>query len=105
MPKRPDKQARKVALDKWKADGRAAARAALPLGRDQMQALFDWLDREVPRQGCDHTLRLTEQWLREGGHDEESVVAWLRDNSGYCDCEALVNAEQNWLDAIYDVDY
>jgi hypothetical protein len=27
-------------------------------------------------------------------------VAWLHDNGGYCDCEALANAEEAWEAAI-----
>lgn len=69
-----------------------------------MQALFDMLDNELPKQGCDHSLRLTEGWLTSQNIPTDPVLAWLRDNSGYCDCEALANSEQAWRDAIADVD-
>jgi hypothetical protein len=105
MAGRPDKRRRKEALDRWKADQRAAARAKLPLPADQMQALFDMLDIELPRQGCDHTLRLIRAWLVLSALPVEPVVAWLHDNGGYCDCEALVNAEEAWQSAIHDVNW
>ena len=76
-----------------------------PLAETQTKALFDWLDVELPRQGCDHTLRLTQQWLSEHGHRSEPVVEWLNANGGFCDCEVLANAEQAWLDAIHDVNW
>jgi hypothetical protein len=103
MAERHDKRRRKEALDQWMAQRRAAARAQLPLPDEQMQGLFDMLDRALARQGCDHSLRLVRGWLREQGLPVEPVEAWLLDNGGYCDCEALANAEQAWQDAIQDV--
>jgi hypothetical protein len=70
-----------------------------------MKALFDMLDVEFPRQGCDHTLRLTRAWLASKGLPVQPVVAWLEDNGGYCDCEALANAEEAWRHAIHDVNW
>jgi hypothetical protein len=70
-----------------------------------MKAMFDMLDVDLLRQGCDHTLRLTRAWLESEGLPVEEVVAWLRDNGGCCDCEALANAEQAWQDAIHDVNW
>jgi len=105
MADRKDKRSRKEALDRWKAEQRAAAREKLPLTDDQMRAMFDVLDIEFPRRGCDHTLRLTRAWLESKGLPVEKVVAWLNDNGGFCDCEALANAEQAWQDAIHDVNW
>src|SRR5262245_42845479 len=105
MANRQDKRSRKEALDRWKADQRAAARDKLPLANDQMQALFDMLDVELPKQGCNHTLRLTQAWLEASGLPAERVLPWLLQNGGHCDCEALANSEQAWRDAIHDVDW
>jgi hypothetical protein len=103
MAERPDKRRRKEALDRWKAQSRAEARAKLPLPDDQLRALFDMLDGELPRRGCDHSLRLVRDWLLERGLPVEPVEAWLLDNGGCCDCEALANAEPAWQDAVHDV--
>ena len=105
MVHRQDKRGRKEALDRWKADQRAAARAKLPLPDDQMRALFDMLDVELPRQGCDHTLRLIRGWLVANELPIEPLVTWLQENGGFCDCEALANAEQAWRDANHDVNW
>ncbi len=105
MTNRPDKRTRKEALGLWKAQQRAAARANLPLPNAQMQALFDMLDVELPQRGCDHTLRLVREWLTRQGLNVEPVEAWLHENGGYCDCEALANAEQAWQDAIHEVNW
>jgi hypothetical protein len=51
MPDRPEKRQRKEALDRWKVQQRSLARAKLPLSDTQMQALFDMLDDQLPREG------------------------------------------------------
>jgi hypothetical protein len=81
---------------------RAEARAALPLPDDQLRAMFDTLDRELPVFGCDHTRRLTQAFLERRGHPIEVVLAWLDENGGYCDCEILANVEERWLDCRED---
>ena len=96
MADRSNKQNRKAALAAWQAVQQIAARAALPLPDDRMQALFDMLDSEFLTHGCDHTLRLTCGWLVAEGLPVEPVVEWLRANGGNCDCEALANAEEAW---------
>lgn len=77
---------------------RAAARAALPLPDDQLQALFDMLDKELSAGGCDHTRRLTQRFLEQRGLPTEAVMSWLDNNGGFCDCEVLANVEERWLD-------
>ena len=36
------------------------------------------------------------------GLPTEHVVAWLHENGGSCDCEALANAEEAWQEAVKD---
>jgi hypothetical protein len=84
----------------WRDQQRKAALAALPLPIPEMRAMFDMLDAEFPRQGCDHTRRLTRAWLESRGHDVERVFAWLDLQGGYCDCEILANVEEKLDDAI-----
>jgi Protein of unknown function (DUF2695) len=103
MPDRKDKRSRKEALDLWKAEQRAAARAKIPLPNEQMQALFDMLDVELPRQGCDHSLKIIQTWLASNALPVEPVIAWHHESGGYCDCEALANSEEAWRSAIHDV--
>jgi len=102
MGDRSEKQRRKAALAAWKARQRAESRAQLPLPPDQLQQLFDWLDTELAEQDCDHTLRLVQAWCAQAGVEAGPVEAWLRANGGYCDCEALLNAEQAFQEACRD---
>ena len=99
MVDRKNKQSRKEALDRWKADQLASARAKLPLAGEHLQSMFDMLDEALSQRGCDHTLRLTTEWLVLNNLPIEPVVNWLHENGGYCDCEALANSEQAWHDA------
>jgi hypothetical protein len=94
MADRQDKQQRKAALARWKAQQRAAARAKFPLPPEQLRALFHGLSVELPRHGCYHNLRLVREWCGRVGVEAGPVEAWLHDNGGHCDCEALANAEQ-----------
>jgi hypothetical protein len=105
MAGRLDQRQRKEMLDQWKAQQRAAARAKLPLPDDQLQALFEMLEAELFRHGCNHSLRLVRQWLQERRLPVERVEEWLRNNGGYCDCEAVINARQAWREATHDVDW
>ena len=100
---RPDKNQRKAQLKDWKTQQRASARAKLPLDNAQMKSMFDMLDTELPIHGCDHTFGLVGAWLGKNQISIEPVLAWLRDNGGQCDCEALANSEQAWEDAIYEL--
>ncbi|MBX7102556.1 MAG: DUF2695 domain-containing protein [Gemmataceae bacterium] len=99
MAARPDKQNRKAALTAWKAQKSAAARAKFPLPREQLSAMFDWLDAELSRNECSHTLRLVRDWCSNAGVEARPIELWLNDNGGYCDCEALANAEQAFQEA------
>jgi len=100
---RPDKQGRKAILRHVKAQRRSAAREKLPMPNHLLRSLFDTLEAQLPASGCDHTLKIVRAWLQERRIPEDSVLEWLRENGGYCDCEALANAEQAWEDAIRDV--
>lgn len=95
-----DKQNKKDMMKKWKAEQRTAAQAKFPLPIAQMKAMFDMLDNELPAQGCDHTTRLTSAWLTKQNLPVEQVLAWLQDNGGGCDCEALANAEETFNEAV-----
>jgi hypothetical protein len=95
-----DKNSRKQIRQQWRDRQRASARAAFPLPPAELKALFDFLDLELPRSGCDHSRRLTETWIRKQGHDVRSVLAWFDDNGGFCDCEVLANCEQSFDEAM-----
>jgi hypothetical protein len=98
-----DKSAKKQMRRQWREQQRALARDAFPIAPAELKSLFDFLDAELPRRGCDHSRRLTESWIRQRGHDTQSVFTWLDNNGGFCDCEVLANCEQAFDEAMHGV--
>lgn len=74
---------------------RTEAVASMPISQDQLAQLFDYLDGALSA-GCDHSLKLTRQFLKTNGLPEATIVPWLGEYGGYCDCEVLANVEQEW---------
>jgi hypothetical protein len=93
----------KKKLKAWKSEQKEQARAAFPLQEEELEKLFDFLDISLEKNGCDHTLRQTKQWIDESNNSQDAIIPWLGDNGGYCDCEVLANVydhfEQNRKDA------
>jgi hypothetical protein len=55
------------------------------------------LDRAGSTSGCQHDHRLAKKILREmGGIDVEASIDYFENNGGYCDCEVLLNVDQEW---------
>jgi hypothetical protein len=77
----------------YKSDEKAAARAKMVLGEEQLNSLLDFLDERLPDDGCDHTLRLTHQWATAQAVDPDRLAQSLAEFGGYCDCEVLANVE------------
>ena len=70
--------------------------AALPLSTAQMAALFNFVDDRLQESECDNTLRHTVSFLQKHQFPQEPVLAWLRNAGGYCDCEVIFNAEEEF---------
>jgi hypothetical protein len=90
-----DDEARQLKRE-WQRGQKAAARAAFPLSTDRLEALFQHVEHCLENRDCDHTLQISRAWLTDNGIDPEPVVAWLKDNGGYCDCEVMYNAADHF---------
>ena len=64
---------------------------SLPMSTDLFEQLFELLEERLGDDGCDHSLRVTEEFLSESDVDAEEVLLWLADHGGSCDCEVLAN--------------
>jgi hypothetical protein len=84
-----DKRQRKAALKQWKHAERADLVAGMPLSPEQLHRLLDYLDAHL--KACDHTTRLTAIFLHVEQLDKDTVLSWLGEHGGYCDCEVLAN--------------
>jgi len=90
----------KEASRQWRAEQNSAARSRFPLLSEQLEELFEMLNRELAVVQCDHTLRLVQAWAWQRELEFAPIQAWLHDTGGYCDCEALANSEQAWREAL-----
>ena len=75
---------------------RIALESELPMTIAQVRELFALLGT---RSRCDHTFSATMTFLRKHNLDEESVLTWLREHGGHCDCEVIYNVQTNMLSA------
>ncbi len=68
------------------------------LTEENVQKLFEYLEEQLDNSCCNHTLRHTEQWLKENISQEmiESVITEITDMGGYCDCEVLLNCYEDY---------
>lgn len=92
-----DKARKKELLKNYKADQKWAFQESLPLEEEVFWELFDYLDERLEEQdGCDHSLSLTRAFLESKGVEVESILEWIVDNGGGCDCEVLYNVEERF---------
>jgi hypothetical protein len=100
MPDNDERARRRELFNANREQNRRAARDQLPVGPPVLKRLFDHLNIRLAATDCDDTLRFTREFIAENGLSEGSIVGWLQKNGGYCDCEALYNAEEVVEDAI-----
>ena len=89
-----DKAQKKALKNAWKQ----ANKSVYELTQEEAEELFDFVEERVEAQGCDHTRRFTDAWLRENISSErhEKVYAEIEDMGGYCDCEVLYNCYEEY---------
>jgi hypothetical protein len=95
MPSKSEKERRKAIVQGIAQQKRSEAIAAMPLSQSELADLFDYLD-EALTAGCDHSLRFTRQFLQARNLPETTIVPWLDQYGGHCDCEVLANVEEAW---------
>lgn len=95
MPSKAEKERRKQLLAPMLQQAAEAFEKGLPMSREQFRQLFDYLDEALGAHGCDHSPALTLRYLAAGGIEHpETVIAWLAEHGGHCDCEILANVEE-----------
>lgn len=90
-----EKQRRKELKQRVLQEERDRLNNSLPLPREALQALFDHLDNSLA-EGCDHTLRLTRAFLQQRSLPVDTILPWLVEHGGGCDCEVLANVEERF---------
>ncbi|MBL8507950.1 DUF2695 domain-containing protein [Chitinimonas sp. JJ19] len=80
----------------WKLQQRKLAQQAFPIADSLLESMFEAVDAKVEAVGCNHTLRFTESWIAENRQPAESILDWLNEHGGFCDCEVLTNTADHW---------
>ena len=97
MPSKEEKERRKKLVKTLQEKEHAGAIAKLPLSKQDMREMFDWVDAKL-QDGCDTTLRYTLEFIKGRELPEEEIVQWLKEYGGGCDCEVIANVESTWGD-------
>lgn len=100
MTGKDEKARRKEILRSQREENRRLVREGLPVSAPMMKGLFDYIDEHFPSAECDHSLRQASEFIRINGLPKEAIIAWLEKAGGYCDCEAINNAQQLLEDAV-----
>ena len=95
MPSPEEKQKRKSIRRLLAQEAKIKANQQRPISLEQLHGLFDFLDSQE-NQPCDHSLRLTREFLVAQGLDPDKITPWLGEYGGFCDCEVLANVEEHW---------
>jgi len=95
--KRTEKESRKVIRSQLKQQEREQFVGSLPADQALFKRLFDYLDEKL-QIGCNHTDKLTRDFLATNCDNTEEIIEWLNKHGGFCDCEILWNVEQEFQD-------
>ena len=96
MISKDERKRRRAIVQGQRAEEATRQIAEMPIGLPQLGRLFDEFNAVLGEEPCDHSLRHTRQILRAQGESPESVIPWLAEFGGYCDCEVLGNVEEAW---------
>jgi hypothetical protein len=100
MPTKEEKRRRAKLVEAIVQKETAKAIEMMPISFSELGALFDYLDARLGEEGCDHTARMTRTFLQKKNLEPETILPWLQESGGYCDCEVLANVEESWGDEI-----
>jgi len=100
MPDKNENARRKAIKRSARDDAKGKVLDSLPVPAAVLKALFDYIDTQLKSAECDHTLRHALDFIHKNGLPEETVVGWLEDNHGYCDCETIWNSEEILEEAV-----
>jgi hypothetical protein len=95
MPTKVEKNRRKALRREIAKQQRAKAEAEMPMSKSDLQDLFDHLDQRLAAEGVT-TLCCIPCISHQQRLPEESIVDWLGEHGGFCDCEVLANVENEW---------
>ena len=99
MASKEEKRRRAALVQAMVAEDTKKAIEEMPISLAHLGQLFDYLDVEL-EEGCDHTPKITTAFLTSNNLNTESILPWLQEQGGFCDCEILANVEESWENEI-----
>jgi hypothetical protein len=72
---------------------------SLPATKEQLEALFEYVEDELYEEECDHTSKFALKFMMQNNLPFAKIIAWLNANGGYCDCKIMENIEKEWRKA------
>lgn len=92
-----EKERRKQVLNELRERQQKEFEQSLPMDRVIFENLFHYIDNQLEENGCDDTNKLATVFLEKNKIENiETVLNWLAENGGYCDCEILANVEEKF---------
>lgn len=92
-----EKERKKQLIKEFKHKQKEEFEQSLPMERILFEKLFDYLDNKLEENDCDDTNKLATQFLKNNKIENiQTVLSWLSENGGYCDCEILANVEEKF---------
>jgi predicted chitinase len=92
-----EKERRKQILSELRQKQQQEFEQSLPMNLKAFENLFNYLDNQLEEKGCDDTNKLTAEFLAKYKIvNIETVLNWLSENGGHCDCEILANVEEKF---------
>jgi hypothetical protein len=92
-----EKERKKQLIKEFKHKQKEEFEQSLPMERILFEKLFDYLDNKLEENDCDDTNKLATQFLKKNKIENiQTVLSWLSENGGYCDCEILANVEEKF---------
>lgn len=84
-----------VSCDPYDFFGPTTERLAwMPLEKEELENLLDWLDEKISEKGCAHNYALAREWLSSKSVDTSITLMALMAKGGGCDCEIVLNVEE-----------
>ena len=92
-----DKARKKELLKDYKVKEKQNFQDSLPMAKSYFGISFDYVDEKLEtNDGCDHSLTFTREFLETQKVYVESVLDWIINEGGGCDCEVLYNVEERF---------
>jgi len=93
MIRKEEKEKRKTLLREAQRQENERILASVPINKEDLTDLFDWIDKRLIENGCDHTLLHTLKFIEARKLPQKTLIDWLEIHGGYCDCEVIANVE------------